>query len=363
MYSATPCKLLSLNSGHSAYFSRPDELAEKILIAGGDDVAALTSRWKAGSTSARPTSPFSNERSSMQTSNHGDSEMKDRRKYADTPSGRIAYIENGEGPVALFLHGILLNGYLWHRQLEKLGSTRRCIALDLLAHGATEISATQDVSYRAQAQMIAQFLDALTISAVDLVANDSATAIAQIFAANYPGRVHSLTLTDGDTHDNWPPEAFKAFLTSATQGQLGQILETMITQKEMFRSDKGLGLGFEHPERIPDEAIEYFLRPLLSSPRRLRDLERFCEAAFNNEQTTEIEPKLKSLKCRRSSLGRLMTSSSIRNGQIGSRRRSPALDERSSSRGHDFISRRSGGKPSIKSLSRTGAKQPDATNR
>ena len=29
-----------------------------------------------------------------------------RRRFAETASGRIAYIEDGEGPVALFVHGV-----------------------------------------------------------------------------------------------------------------------------------------------------------------------------------------------------------------------------------------------------------------
>jgi hypothetical protein len=37
MYLATPCeRVLTIEASHSAYFSKPDELAEKILIAGGD---------------------------------------------------------------------------------------------------------------------------------------------------------------------------------------------------------------------------------------------------------------------------------------------------------------------------------------
>ncbi|MBI1815305.1 MAG: alpha/beta fold hydrolase [Deltaproteobacteria bacterium] len=37
MYTAMPCrKVLSIDASHSAYFSRPDELASKILHAGGD---------------------------------------------------------------------------------------------------------------------------------------------------------------------------------------------------------------------------------------------------------------------------------------------------------------------------------------
>jgi pimeloyl-ACP methyl ester carboxylesterase len=32
------------------------------------------------------------------------------RKVQDTPSGRISYVEQGSGPVALFVHGFPLNG-------------------------------------------------------------------------------------------------------------------------------------------------------------------------------------------------------------------------------------------------------------
>jgi len=85
------------------------------------------------------------------------------QRRVETPSGRISYVERGSGPVALFVHGVLLNGYLWRHQLAELGDLRRCIAVDLLAHGHTEAAADQDVSVTANAHMLAQFLDALKI--------------------------------------------------------------------------------------------------------------------------------------------------------------------------------------------------------
>lgn len=36
MYTATPCRVLSIDSGHSAYFSQPDQLTKHILTAGGN---------------------------------------------------------------------------------------------------------------------------------------------------------------------------------------------------------------------------------------------------------------------------------------------------------------------------------------
>src|SRR5258705_3754511 len=137
------------------------------------------------------------------------------RHSVQTASGRISYTEQGTGPVALFVHGVLLNGHLWRHQLSQLADIRRSIAVDLLAHGDTEIAPDQDVSVTANAKMLQEFLDALHIDQVDLVGNDSGGGIAQIFAALYTDRVRTLTRTDCDTHDKWPPEAFKSFLAMA----------------------------------------------------------------------------------------------------------------------------------------------------
>ena len=58
--------------------------------------------------------------------------------------------------------------------------------------------------------MIAGFLDRLGISQVDLVGNDSGASISQVFAARYPSRLRSLTLTNCEVHDLWPNAMLKA---------------------------------------------------------------------------------------------------------------------------------------------------------
>ena len=216
------------------------------------------------------------------------------RKQVQTPSGTIAYAEQGEGPVALFVHGVLLNDHLWRHQLAHLSDIRRCIAPDLLAHGATEVTPGGDVSVTANARMLRDFLDALGIDQADLVGNDSGGGIAQIFAANYPERVRSLTLTDCDTHDNWPPEAFKPFLAMAAAGGLADTLNAMLADKSIYRSEGALGPAYEDPTTVTDADIEIYLRPLVKSEARLMDFQRFL-AAFDNKHTLAIEERLKRL--------------------------------------------------------------------
>jgi pimeloyl-ACP methyl ester carboxylesterase len=217
------------------------------------------------------------------------------KKSIETRSGRIAYVEKGTGPVALFVHGVLLNGYLWRNQLDRLSDVRRCVAIDLLAHGDTEIGARQDVSATANARMIGEFLDALGIEQADLIGNDSGGGIAQIFAALNPGRVRSLTLTDCDAHDNWPPDAFKPFLEMVAAGGLRGALEAMLADKSVYRSAGALGPAYEHPDRVTDATIETYLRSFLRTEGRLRDLERFL-LAFDCRHTLAVERSLRTLQ-------------------------------------------------------------------
>jgi len=213
----------------------------------------------------------------------------------ETASGRISYAETGAGPVALFVHGVLLNKHLWRPQLAGLSDIRRCIAVDLLAHGDTEIERDQDVSVTANANMLRQVLDVLQIDQVDLVGNDSGGGIAQIFAALDPERVRTLTLTNCDTHDNWPPEAFKPFVEMTIAGGLRDTLNAMLGDKAIYRSPVALGPAYERPENVSDEDIETYLRPLVRSEQRTRDLQRFV-VAFDHKHTVIIEPQLRKLR-------------------------------------------------------------------
>jgi pimeloyl-ACP methyl ester carboxylesterase len=217
----------------------------------------------------------------------------DRR--VETPSGRISYVEAGSGPVALFVHGVLLNKYFWRHEMAGLSDIRRCIAIDLLAHGDTEIAPDQDVSVTASARMLREVLDALQIDQVDVIGNDSGGGIAQIFAALNPDRVRSLTLTNCDTHDNWPPEAFKPFVEMVASGGLSKTLNAMLSDKSIYRSPGALGAAYEHPETATDENIEIYLRPHVRNEQRTRDLERFV-LAFDHKHTLAIEPQLRKLQ-------------------------------------------------------------------
>ncbi len=63
------------------------------------------------------------------------SEFQSSRKFAQTAFGRIAYVERGNGPVALFVHALPLCGYQWRYALDEVSSMRTCVAPDLMGLG------------------------------------------------------------------------------------------------------------------------------------------------------------------------------------------------------------------------------------
>jgi pimeloyl-ACP methyl ester carboxylesterase len=214
-------------------------------------------------------------------------------KYAATEFGNIAYREAGSGPVAIFVHGVMVNGHLWDRLIERLADVRCCIAVDILAHGATSARADQDLSFDAQAGMLAAFCRAMKFHHVDVIANDSGGGIAQIFAARHPELIRSLVLTNCDTHNNWPPKQAEPLHRLAIEGGLGAIGQRMLEDVAFARA--GFAAGFEHPDQLSPEDFRTWLEPLFNSPASARNLERFI-IAFDNKQTVAVEPLLRKLE-------------------------------------------------------------------
>ncbi|HKV40661.1 MAG TPA: alpha/beta hydrolase [Blastocatellia bacterium] len=212
--------------------------------------------------------------------------------HIPTSFGEIAYTSQGSGPAALFVHGAFQNGYSWRQVIDRVADIRRCIAIDLMAHGATQISAAQDVSLEAQAGMLDAVAQALDLHQIDLVGHDSGGAIAQIFAARHPERIATLTLGNCDVHENCPPEALKPLMDAIAAGQLAGLGQKMLADAEFARSS--FAVGYERPDQLSDETLKLYLEPLFSTPEAAANLERFFRS-IDRRHTVAVEPLLRQL--------------------------------------------------------------------
>ena len=192
------------------------------------------------------------------------------RRFVSTSFGDIAYTQRGAGPAALFLHGFPLNSFQWRGALDRLSPYRRCVAPDSLGLGYTQVAKGVSVTPGTQVQMLTAFLDKLSIRSVDLVANDSGGAVAQLFLTRHPDRVRTVLLTNCDVEDNCPPPAVLPVIELAQKGRFAdEWLAPWVADKNLARSPQGLGgMTFTYPDRLTDQTIDLYLGPLVESPQR-----------------------------------------------------------------------------------------------
>lgn len=220
-------------------------------------------------------------------------DFEGHRRAAAVGGGEVSYVDVGEGEPILFVHGLFMSAYLWHAVIDRLRDTYRCIAIDLPAHGRTEVP-DEWFGPAKTAELVAQFCDALELESVHLVGNDTGGAIAQLVTVAHPDGVLSLTLTNCDVHEHMPPEGFKAGVEQARRGELAEGLRLVATDRAAARAS--MAIGFERPEDVPDDAIDaYFAR--FTSLEACRDVEkRVIAIADEGDALVRIEPELRRLQ-------------------------------------------------------------------
>jgi len=151
-----------------------------------------------------------------------------QQRTLDLPSGRLVVYEAGEGPVIVFVHGLLVNANLWRKVVPRLSPDFRCVTLDLPLGSHIEPSGGDDLTPPGLAALVCDALDALELEDVTLVGNDTGGAISQIAVTTRPERIGRLVLTPCDYRDVFPPKLFKPLLAlarvpGATQGVLNSL--------------------------------------------------------------------------------------------------------------------------------------------
>ena len=60
------------------------------------------------------------------------------RKFVEVLGSRMAYIDEGQGDVLVFLHGNPASSFLWRNVIPHLTQSYRCIAPDLIGMGRSD---------------------------------------------------------------------------------------------------------------------------------------------------------------------------------------------------------------------------------
>ena len=121
---------------------------------------------------------------------------------ATVSAGEMTYLDVGEGPAVVLLHGYPTSSYLWREIAPALSARMRVIAPDLIGYGNSEKPANADLSLRAQAGYVRELLRRIGIERYAVVGHGMGGGIAQLLT--FQGDVGALGLIDSVAFDAWP---------------------------------------------------------------------------------------------------------------------------------------------------------------
>lgn len=170
-----------------------------------------------------------------------------------SPAGKIHYLDEGQGPPILFLHGNPTWSFLYRGIIIRLRKRFRCIAPDYPGFGLSEHPATYRYTPEEHAQVVRALVAELDLRDLTIMGHDWGGPIAMRLALDQVDRVRSLVM--GNTW-YWPTDALhlRAFGWLMSTGYV----QGLIHRKNMF-VERILPLGVKHS--LAGEVLEHYRGP------------------------------------------------------------------------------------------------------
>jgi pimeloyl-ACP methyl ester carboxylesterase len=201
---------------------------------------------------------------------------------------RLRYREIGSGPPVVFVHGLLVNGDLWRKVVPVVaGAGYRCLVPDwpLGAHSVPVPRA--DLSPPGLAALIAEFLEALDLSDVTIVANDTGGAITQLVMADHPSRIGRVVLSSCDCFEAFFPSVFAPLPRLVRIPGATWLLVQAMRWRALHRLP--IALGWVTKRHPPADVVDSYLLPTRRDPAIRADLRRFVSAVHNRHTLAAAE--------------------------------------------------------------------------
>jgi pimeloyl-ACP methyl ester carboxylesterase len=182
--------------------------------------------------------------------------------FVDLPSGaRVHFVDEGEGPTLLFLHGNPAWSFQWRELVVGLRGRFRCVALDYPGFGQSSAPPGYGFTPREQSHVVEEFVDHLGLKEITLVMQDWGGPIGLGLAGRRPELVRALIL--GNTWA-WPTS------TSEPRGKFSVIVGGPIGEFAQMNFNGFASFGLRHGvlRALPEEVVAMYLRPFQPLDRR-----------------------------------------------------------------------------------------------
>lgn len=192
---------------------------------------------------------------------------------------KISFVDQGQGPTLLLIHGIPVWGYLWKDCLEPLSEHFRVIIPDLAGYGYSDHRDSFDRSIKVQAQLLAGLLNHLKVDTLFVVGHDIGGAVAQRLVIDNASRVRKWALIDSVLYDSWPTDPMVRLGNPKThyRNQGSELADKFIER---------LPDGFYNREKATPDLLTGWMAPYMTEAGKLSLIRN--AAALNTNHTMEM---------------------------------------------------------------------------
>jgi len=168
--------------------------------------------------------------------------------FAEVRGARVRYLDEGEGPAVVLLHGFASSLDTWEPVRSALRRHHRVLALDLKGFGWTDRPAG-DYSPEEQARLVLALMDERGIDRAALVGHSYGASVALAAALEAPERVSRLALYDAWVYEDQLP----TFFHWARADGVGEALFAVFYDQ---RPDERMSRAFYDPDAITESLVE-----------------------------------------------------------------------------------------------------------
>lgn len=177
-------------------------------------------------------------------------------RYVDIQGTHIRYVEAGQGPTVILIHGLAASIYSWRKTILPVAQAGyRVIAYDNRGFGFSD-KPSRGYSNRDYVELLVGLLDSLQIHDAVLVGHSMGGAVAAETALDHPERVRGLVLVDAaGLGVRWP------FLLRVARWPLvSAVFERFRGRGMTARILKSL---YADPTRVTEEDVDQYYAPVV----------------------------------------------------------------------------------------------------
>ncbi|MCI0712060.1 MAG: alpha/beta fold hydrolase [Chloroflexi bacterium] len=211
-------------------------------------------------------------------------------RFINIDGNRLHYIDEGSGPVILFVHGTASWSFIYRDIIQNLRRDFRCIALDWPGFGLSEAAPDFEATLEGNSHLLEAFIRKLDLTNITVYGHDSAASMAMGVVGRHPEWFRAVSAANAFT---FPLQGEFPSITRFLRVIRTPIFRFLITQFNFLQRYTNNGLRGGKLTRAEKAA---YLGPTLDKSRRRHHHQMLATILDGHDYLVRLEQQLQAVR-------------------------------------------------------------------